>query len=215
MQVICFQWELARRQLRCAHRIRTATSWPWETYCECEICECVSKWGNWKLNFSNTTTNEPFLSALGKTAATWQLLTGSSYYCGSTLVPIIDGTEGREEEVVRDHGGGRGERLFEVISRWGCGAEVGVGRGLLCGPCLLIVSGERKRETWEVSSQNWGTSIVFADELKSVSDVCFFPPRHLLPTCLCFAPSEVLKSMRRKKHCDCCWYTEGLCSRKL
>lgn len=73
-----------------------------------------------KLNFSNTTTNEPFLSALGKTAATWQLLTGSSYYCGSTLVPIIDGTlltEEREEEVVRDHGGGRGERLFEVISR--------------------------------------------------------------------------------------------------
>lgn len=73
-----------------------------------------------KLNFSNTTTNELFLSALGKTAATWQLLTGCSYYCGSTLVPIIDGTlltEGREEEVVRDHGGGRRERLFEVISR--------------------------------------------------------------------------------------------------
>lgn len=73
-----------------------------------------------KLKFSNTITNEPFLSALGKTAATWQLLTGSSYYCGSTPVPIIDGTllnEGREEEVVRDHGGGRGERLFEAISR--------------------------------------------------------------------------------------------------
>ncbi len=84
-----------------------------------------------KLNFSNSTTNKLFLSILGKTTATWQLLTGSSYYCGGALVPIIDGallTEGRKREreregerergeAVRDYGGGRGARLFEVISR--------------------------------------------------------------------------------------------------
>lgn len=75
---------------------------------------------NGRLNFSNSTTNKLFLSALGIATATWQLLTGSSYYCGSAPVPIIDGallTGGREEEVVCDHGGGRGVRHFEVISR--------------------------------------------------------------------------------------------------
>lgn len=64
-----------------------------------------------KLNFSNITTNK----LLEK-----QQLPGSSYYCGSALVPIIDGallTEEWEREAVRDHGGGRGVRLFEVISR--------------------------------------------------------------------------------------------------
>lgn len=77
MQVKCFQWELARQQPRCAHRIRTATSWPWETYCECEICECVSKWGKTeflKLNNKQTLSLSSWKSNSYLAATNWQQL---------------------------------------------------------------------------------------------------------------------------------------------
>ncbi len=142
MQVKCFQWELARRQPRCAHRIRTATSWPWETYCECEICECVSKWGKTeflKLNNKQTLSFNSWKNNSYLAATNWQqlLLWWSSGAHNWRCTPDWRDGERERGEPVRDHGGGRGARLFEVISRWGSGAEVGVSWELLCGLSLL------------------------------------------------------------------------------
>lgn len=80
--------------------------------------------------------------------------------------------------------------------------------------CLASVWGEKDRDLRGFLTK-LGHQHLFLLMNSNQCQMCFFPPRHLLPSCLCFAPSEVLKSMRRKKHCDCYWYTEGLCSRKL
>lgn len=109
-----------------------------------------------KLNFSNSTTNKLFLSVLGKATATWQLLTGSSYYCGGALVPIIDGallTEGRERErgCPWSWRWKRGEALWGYLtlrewSRSRCQLRVAV-----WPESAYLVSRERERE---VSTQN-------------------------------------------------------------
>ncbi len=118
MQVKCFQWELARRQPRCAHRIRTATSWPWETYCECEICECVSKWGKTeflKLNNKQTVSFNSWKNNSYLAATNWQqlLLWWSSGAHNWRCTP-----DWREEERERERGRERERRGCPWSWRW-------------------------------------------------------------------------------------------------